>query len=84
MRPQTPPLAGEVKNKNQLATGASKVDGGWQESIDDRMTMTVGDEEQREREADDEGSNKEGESGKGDGDGDEGGGRRREQGWQGQ
>ncbi len=29
---------GEVKNNNQLATGASKVGGCWRESVDDHRT----------------------------------------------
>ncbi len=47
--------------------------GGWQESVDDHMTTTVGDNKRREHAADDEGSNKEGKGGKGDGDYNEGG-----------
>jgi hypothetical protein len=49
-------------------TGASKVGGGWQESIDDHTTTTAGNDKRRERAVDDEGSNKEGKGGKGDGD----------------
>jgi hypothetical protein len=40
---------GEVKNNNQLLTGASKVGGGWQESIDDHITTMAGDDERQER-----------------------------------
>jgi hypothetical protein len=53
--------------------GASKVGGGWQESVDNHRTTTAGKDERQERAADDEGSNKEGEGGKGDGDYNEGG-----------
>ncbi len=73
----------EVKNNNQLATGASKAGGGWQESIDDYTTTTAGKYEQQEHAADDEGNNKEGKGGKIDSDGNEGVGQQREQGWQG-
>ncbi len=43
---------GEVTNNNQLVTGASKVGSGWQESINNHTTTTVGDDKQRERVAD--------------------------------
>jgi hypothetical protein len=43
--PDPPPSVGEVKNNNQLATGASKVGNGWQESIVDHRTTKVGDNE---------------------------------------
>jgi hypothetical protein len=56
---------------------ASKVGGGWQESIDNHTTMMVGDDKQLEYAADDEGSNKEGKGGKGDGDYNEGGAQQR-------
>jgi hypothetical protein len=72
-----------VKNNNQLATGASKAGGGWQESVKDHTTMTVGNEEQQEHVADDEGNNKEGEGSKGDGDGNEGAVQQRGKGGQG-
>ncbi len=42
-----------------------KVGGGWQESVDNHMTMMVGNDKQLEHAADDEGSNKEGKEGKG-------------------
>jgi hypothetical protein len=58
-------------------TGASKVGGGWQESIDHHRITTVSNNEQQERAADDECSNKEGKGGKGDGDYNEGGAQRR-------
>ncbi len=61
------------KNHNQLTMRATKVGGGWQESIDDHTTTLVGNNEQQERAADDEGSNKVGKGGKGDGDYNEGG-----------
>jgi hypothetical protein len=54
-----------VKNNNQLSTGVPKVGGGWQESVDNHMTMMVGNDKQLEHAADDEGSNKEGKEGKG-------------------
>jgi hypothetical protein len=38
-----------VKNNNQLATGASKASSGWQESVNNHMTMMVGDDKQQER-----------------------------------
>ncbi len=41
-----PPSEGEVKNNNQLVMGASKAGGGWQESINDHMTTTMGNGEQ--------------------------------------
>jgi hypothetical protein len=41
MMPPDPPSAGEVKNNNQIATRASKVGVGWQESIDDHTTMMM-------------------------------------------
>jgi hypothetical protein len=66
-----------VTNNNQLATGASKAGGGWQESVDDHMATTAGDNKPQERAVDDEGNNKEGEGGKGNGDGDEGAGQQR-------
>ncbi len=63
-----PPLSmGEVKNNNQLATGASKAGSGWQESIDNHTTTVTGNEEQRGHMAYDEGSNKEGKGSKGNG-----------------
>jgi hypothetical protein len=43
------------------------VGSGWQESIEDHMTMTAGNDKRQERAADDEGSNKEGKGGKGNG-----------------
>ncbi len=55
---------------NQLVMGASKAGGGWQESVDDHLTMTAGNDKQLELVADDDGSDKEGEGGKGDSDGD--------------
>jgi hypothetical protein len=64
-------------DSNQLATEASKAGGGWQESIDNHSTMTVGNDKQQEHDTDDDGSNKEGEGGKGDGDSNEGGGQQR-------
>ncbi len=67
MAPSPPPSAGEVKNNNELATGALKVGGGWQESIGDHTTMMAGNDKQPERAADVEGSNNEGEGGNGDG-----------------
>jgi hypothetical protein len=72
----------EVKNNNQLAIGASKAGGGWQESIDNHTTMMVGDEEGQEHAADDEGNDKEGEGSKGIGDGNQVAGQQRGQGWQ--
>ncbi len=33
---------GEVKNNNQLETGASKVGNGCQDSVEDHMTMAAG------------------------------------------
>jgi hypothetical protein len=63
--PQTPPSAGEVKNNNQLATGESKAGSGWQESVDNHMTMMASNDKQQEHAADDEGSNKEGKGSKG-------------------
>ncbi len=65
---QDPPLsAGEVKNNNQLAMGASKAGSGWQESIDNHTTTMAGDNKWWEYATDDEGkdSNKEGKGGKG-------------------
>jgi hypothetical protein len=41
-QPQTPPSTGGVKDNNQLATGASKAGGGWQESINNHTTTTAG------------------------------------------
>jgi hypothetical protein len=38
-------MAQDVKNNNQLAMGASKAGNGWQESIDDHRTTTVGKDE---------------------------------------
>jgi hypothetical protein len=66
MAPDPPLSVGEVKNKNQLATGVLKVGGGWRESIDNHRTMMAGNEEGRECAVDVEGS-KEGKGGKGDG-----------------
>jgi hypothetical protein len=43
------------------------VGGGWQEIVNNRTTMTAGNNNQREHAMDIEGSNKEGEGGKGDG-----------------
>jgi hypothetical protein len=43
MAPDPPPSAGEVKSNNQLATGASKAGGGWQESVNNHTAMTAGD-----------------------------------------
>ncbi len=37
-----------MKSNNQLATGASKAGGGWQESIDNHRAMTAGDDKQQE------------------------------------
>ncbi len=37
-----------MKSNNQLATGASKAGGGWQESVDNHTAMTVGDDKQQE------------------------------------
>jgi hypothetical protein len=62
----------------------SKVGGGWQESLDDHMTMTLGNYNQQEHAADDEGSDKEGKGSKDNGDGNEGGGLQRGHGQQGQ
>ncbi len=45
MAPDPPPSAGEVKNNNQLVTGASKVGGGWQENIKNHTTRTLGNKE---------------------------------------
>jgi hypothetical protein len=42
MAPDPPPSAGEVKNNNQLAKRASKVDNGWQESIGNYTTTMPG------------------------------------------
>jgi hypothetical protein len=67
MAPDPPPSAGEVKNNNQLAMGASKVGDGWRESVVDHRTMIVGDNEQRAHAADVDGSKEEGESNKGNG-----------------
>jgi hypothetical protein len=47
--------------------GASKVGGGWQESVDNHTTTKAGDDEQCEHAADVEGSNREGKGGKGNG-----------------
>jgi hypothetical protein len=45
---------------NQLATGASKIGGGWQESINNHTTTVAGDDKQQERAAvDDEVRDKE-------------------------
>jgi hypothetical protein len=65
--PDSPSSTGEVKNNDQLSTGASKVGGGWQESVDSHTTTTTGNSEQLEHVVDDAGSNKEVEDGKGDG-----------------
>jgi hypothetical protein len=46
---------------------------GWQKSIDNHTTTTVGKDKQCERAADDEGSDKEGQGSKGDSDYNEGG-----------
>ncbi len=62
-----PPIRRRGVSNNQLAKGASKAGGGWQESIDGHTTTMVGNNEQGEHEADDEGSNEEGEGGKGNG-----------------
>ncbi len=72
-----------MKNINQQVKGAPKVGSGWQESIADHMTTTMGDDEHQEHVADDEGSNQEGKSGKGGGGGNEGGRQQRGQGRQG-
>ncbi len=63
---------GEVKNNNQLATGVSKVGGGWQESIDNHTSMTAGNDKQCNPATDFEGSNKEGKGNKGKGKGGQG------------
>ncbi len=57
---------GEVENNNKLATGASKVGGGWQESVNDHITTMAGDNK-RERAADVEGCKEVGKGGKDDG-----------------
>jgi hypothetical protein len=44
MAQDPPPSTGEVKNNNQLAMGASKVSGGWQESINNHTTVMAGDD----------------------------------------
>ena len=83
MASDPPPSVGEVKSNNQLATGASKARGGWQESIDNHTATTVGDDERREGARDDEGNDEDCEGGKGDGDNKEGAGQQRGRGWQG-
>jgi hypothetical protein len=74
------PLSLEASDhdNNQLATEASKAGGVWQESIDDHLTMTAGNDKGREHAADDDGSNKEGKGGKGNGDCNNGDRRQRE------
>ncbi len=67
MAPYPSPSAGEVKNNNQPATGASKVDGGWRESVDNHTSTMAGNDEQYEHAADVEGSDKGGKGGNGDG-----------------
>jgi hypothetical protein len=57
--------------------GASKVGGGWQESVNDHTTTTAGNNKGQEHVADDEGSDKEDKGGKGDGDYNEGGAQQR-------
>ncbi len=52
--------------------GASKAGGGWQQSIDNHMIMTAGNDKGQEGAVDDEGNYKEGKGGKGNGDGNEG------------
>ncbi len=44
--PDPPLSAGEVTNNNQIATEASKAGGGWQESIGEHTTTTVGNNKQ--------------------------------------
>ncbi len=75
--------AGEVKNNNQLAAGASQAGRGLQEGVDNHMTRMAGHFKQREHVADDEGNGEEGKGSKGNGDGNEGARQQRGQGWQG-
>jgi hypothetical protein len=67
---------GEVKNINKLATGASKVGTGWQESANDHTTTMAGKDKQQKHAVDDEGRKEEGKGGKEDGDGNEDDGQR--------
>ncbi len=41
-----PTTVGEVKNNNQLATGASKAGSGWQESVNDHTITAVANNKQ--------------------------------------
>ncbi len=45
MAPDPSLSTGEVKNNNQLATEASKVGSGWQESANNHMITTAGNNE---------------------------------------
>jgi hypothetical protein len=83
MAPDPSSSTGEVKSNNQLATGASKAGSGWQESIDNHMTMMAGNGKQQERTCNDQGNDKDGKGGKGDDDNNEGAGQQGGQGWQG-
>jgi hypothetical protein len=65
---------GEVKSNNQLAAGAPKAGGGWQESVDNHTATTVGNDEQQEHARNDEGNDKDGKGGKGNGNNKEGAG----------
>jgi hypothetical protein len=80
MVPDPPPSAGEVTSNNQLAMGASKAGGGWQENVDDHMATTAGKDKQQEHARNDEGNNEDGEGGKGDGDNKKGAGQQGGQG----
>jgi hypothetical protein len=83
MAPDPPPSAGEAKSNNQLAAGMPKAGSGWQESVDNHTTTTVGNIKRQEHARDDEGNDKDGKGGKGDGNNEEGARQQGGQGWQG-